>query len=189
MYTENDSAPGADESRESGAKKRWNGHLRRRSESLVPGFAVGLVAITAVAAAVMATRPDPEEGKPADTQMPQAEASTLDPQDVVKAPPMGPQPVVKAPPLKAPASPPGQARVSDTQTLGVGPACRNCGVVQMVVAVHGYAQPQPSGYQMHIRMDDGSVRTVEQRGALAAGSRVIVERDSVRVLADRSGQG
>jgi hypothetical protein len=62
-------------------------------------------------------------------------------------------------------------------------------VVQMVVAVHGYAQPQPSGYQMHIRMDDGSVRTVEQRGALAAGSRVIVERDSVRVLADRSGQG
>jgi hypothetical protein len=55
--------------------------------------------------------------------------------------------------------------------------------------VHGYAQPQPSGYQMHIRMDDGSVRTVEQRGALAAGSRVIVERDSVRVLADRSGQG
>jgi outer membrane lipoprotein SlyB len=72
--------------------------------------------------------------------------------------------------------------------MGAAPACRNCGVVQMVVAVHGYAQPQASGYQMHIRMDDGSMRMVQQRGALAAGSRVRVEGDSVRVLAQRSGQ-
>ena len=53
----------------------------------------------------------------------------------------------------------------------------------MVVAVHGYGQPKASGYQMHIRMDDGSTRTVEQRGALAAGSRVVVEGKSVRPLA------
>jgi hypothetical protein len=84
-----------------------------------------------------------------------------------------------------------QAPATDSQAnaMGAAPVCRKCGVVQMVVAVHGYAQPRPSGYQMHIRMDDGSTRTVQQRGALAAGSRVLVEGDSVRVLAQRSGQG
>jgi hypothetical protein len=34
---------------------------------------------------------------------------------------------------------------------------------------------------MRIRMDDGSLRTVEQRGALAAGTRVVVEGGSVRL--------
>ena len=42
---------------------------------------------------------------------------------------------------------------------------------------------------MHIRMDDGSTRTLQQRGALAAGSRVLVEGDSVRVLAEQTGAG
>ena len=36
-------------------------------------------------------------------------------------------------------------------------------------------------FQMRIRMDDGSLRTVEQRGALAAGTRVVVEGGSVRL--------
>jgi hypothetical protein len=105
--------------------------------------------------------------------------------------------VVTAPPLKAPAkvavadSAVGNAaaRSPDTGAMGSNAVCAKCGVVETVVAVHGYAQPQASGYQMHIRMDDGTVRTVEQRGALAAGSRVIVERGAVKALADPAGQG
>jgi hypothetical protein len=71
---------------------------------------------------------------------------------------------------------------SPAASNGGAAACRNCGVVQMVVAVHEYGQPKPSSYQMHIRMDDGSTRTVEQRAALAAGSRVVIEGKSVRPL-------
>jgi hypothetical protein len=97
---------------------------------------------------------------------------------VVKAPPLKPAPVTAA---KSPAKA-AEGR-SAGGAMGANPACRNCGVVQMVVAVHGYGQPKASGYQMHIRMDDGSTRTVEQRGALAAGSRVVVEGKSVRALA------
>jgi hypothetical protein len=52
-----------------------------------------------------------------------------------------------------------------------------------VVAVYDHGKPAPRGYQMHVRMDDGSVRTIEQRGALAAGSRVVVEGKSLRPLA------
>ena len=179
MHIDKDRAAGAEELPEADAKPRWSERLRR-SESSVPAFAAGLVALTAIAAALMATRPDAPGA--ADAAQP-AETSTLASQEVVKAPP-----------LKPPSRPPSvsqtaaDASASAGNVLAVSPACRNCGVVQTVVAVHGYAQPQPSGYQMHIRMDDGSVRTVEQRGALAAGSRVIVERDSVRVLAG-SGQG
>lgn len=145
-------------------------------------FAVGLVAAAALAAALMAARPDPPSD-PGVAGVAQADASAVNPKEVVQAPP-----------LKAPAKTP----VRDSKAAGAHPAanamgapavCRNCGVVQMVVAVHGYAQPQASSYQMHIRMDDGSTRTVQQRGALAAGSRVVVEGESVRVLAERSGQG
>lgn len=37
-------------------------------------------------------------------------------------------------------------------------------------------------YQMRIRMNDGSIRTVEQGSAIAAGSRVVVEGNSARVM-------
>ncbi len=85
---------------------------------------------------------------------------------------------------------PGDATRSPTAVMGAAAAtCSKCGVVETVVAVHGYAKANASGYQMHIRMDDGTVRTVEQRGALAPGSRVIVDRDSVRVLAKPAGEG
>lgn len=146
----------------------------RRVERWVPTFAVVLVAVTAVATALMSSRFDDSVASP--------EVET----------PADPAHVVQAPPLKGP--PPAQAAAADrdrpdTAAMGGPGACRNCGVVEMVVAVHGYAQPTASGYQMHIRMDDGSVRTVEQRGALAAGSRVVVDRNAVRVLAERAGQG
>jgi hypothetical protein len=51
------------------------------------------------------------------------------------------------------------------------------------VAVYEHEQAQPLGFQMHIRMDDGSVRTVQHRGALAAGSRVAVEGGKLRPVA------
>ena len=129
----------------------------RRHESLVPTLAVTAVAAMAVAAAVMVKR-----------------AETSSPQQAILEParPIAGADVVKAPPLaRAPA-----------QAMGGAPACRECGVVHMVVAVYEQGKPQPRGYQMHIRMDDGSVRTIEQRGALAAGSRVIVEGSSVRPM-------
>jgi outer membrane lipoprotein SlyB len=36
-------------------------------------------------------------------------------------------------------------------------------------------------YQMRVRMNDGSVRTIEQSSAVAAGSRVVVEGNSMRL--------
>ena len=129
----------------------------RRRESFVPTVAVSAVAAMAVLAAVMAKR--------ADTSSPQQ--AILEP-----ARPVESAEVVKAPPLaRAP-----------TQSMGGAAACRECGIVHMVVAVYDQGKPQPRGYQMHIRMDDGSVRTIEQRGALAAGSRVIVEGTTVKPM-------
>jgi hypothetical protein len=146
----------------------------RRAERWVPTLAVVLVAVTAVATALMSSRFD-------DTVATQEAETPADPAHVVQAPPLK-----GSAPVQAAAT---ERERPETATMGGPRACRNCGVVEMVVAVHGYAQPKASGYQMHIRMDDGSVRTVEQRGALAAGSRVVVDRDAVRVLAERAGQG
>ena len=144
--------------------------VRWRRETLVPTLVVTVVAVTAVITSVMVNR----NGSPAAEQAADASASQ---KSVVTAPPLKPAPPVaaKAPPQD------GQDRTVSNAMGGMA-ACHNCGVVQMVVAVHGYGQPKPSGYQMHIRMDDGSTRTVEQRGALAAGSRVLVEGTSVRPL-------
>jgi hypothetical protein len=149
-----------------------------QADKLAATFAVGVVAAAALIAVLMA-RPDAPAPAPV---VEQADAVSASQQGVVKAPPLTP----KKPAFATQAAPGADARAN---AMGAAPACRNCGVVQMVVAVHGYAQPQASGYQMHIRMDDGSMRMVQQRGALAAGSRVLVEGDSVRVLAQRSGQG
>lgn len=80
------------------------------------------------------------------------------------------QAVVRAPPLAA-------DERDDTRAMGAAPACERCGVVESVQA----ASPGHS-FQMRIRMDDGSVRTLEQRGALAAGTRVVVDGGSVRLM-------
>lgn len=157
------------------------GERVRRMETWISRGAVVLVVVSAVLAAVMSQRFDPAE--PVLQQAEEAPDAAAGQKGVVQAPPLKPAPIVAQRAAK-----PGDAR-NAAAVLGAGPACRNCGVIEMVVAVHGYEQPEASGYQMHIRMDDGSVRTVEQRGALAAGSRVVVERDSVRVLPERAGQG
>lgn len=151
------------------ARVRW------RRETLIPTIAVAVVAVTAVITTVVVGRSELPAPAP---QMAQTVQSPASEKDVVKAPPLKPAPVTAA---KSPAKA-AESR-SAGSAMGANPACRNCGVVQMVVAVHGYGQPKASGYQMHIRMDDGSTRTVEQRGALAAGSRVVVEGKSVRPLA------
>ena len=141
----------------------------RRRETLVPAFAVTAVAAVAVVTAVMVRH--------AETNSPQQ--AILEPsrqaqeQGAVRPAPSEKAEVVVAPPLKRPA----------TNALGAPAACDRCGVVEMVVAVYDHGKPAPRGYQMHVRMDDGSVRTVEQRGALAAGSRVVVDGQSVRPLA------
>lgn len=80
------------------------------------------------------------------------------------AAPVARQEVVRAPPL------------DPTRTMGAGSACQSCGVVESVAAA------PDKGFQMRIRMDDGSLRTMEQRGALPAGSRVIVEGAGLRLM-------
>jgi hypothetical protein len=87
---------------------------------------------------------------------------------VSSVPPPQQQAVVRAPPLAA-----GSA----TSTMGAARACDRCGVVESVTAA-----PPGQSFRMRIRMDDGSLRTVEQRGALAAGTRVVVEGESVRLM-------
>jgi hypothetical protein len=164
MDTGKDTAGGPD------ARVRW------RRETLIPAVVVTVVAVTAVITTVVVDRS--ELPAPA-AQMAQTVQSPVSEKDVVKAPPLKPAPVTAA---QSPAKAAAESR-SVGNAMGANAACRNCGVVQMVVAVHGYGQPKASGYQMHIRMDDGSTRTVEQRGALAAGSRVVVEGKSVRPLA------
>jgi hypothetical protein len=112
--------------------------------ALAPTLAVVVMAGAALAAAVMASRPDePAFEYRAATPPPQRE-------------------VVRAPPLNS---------------MGAGPACRTCGVVESVAAVRN-----AKGFQMRIRMDDGSVRTVEQRGAMPAGTRVVVDGTTVKLM-------
>lgn len=149
-----------------------------QTDKLVAVSAVGVVATAALAAALMVGRQDASDSVVAGA----GQVGTLPSQ----------KEVVTAPPLKAPAKPPAQGSGNAgprtaANAMGAASACRDCGVVQMVVAVYGYGKPRPEGYQMHIRMDDGSTRTVQQRGALAAGSRVLVEGDKVRVLAEQPG--
>jgi hypothetical protein len=144
-----------------------------RKEKLLPGLVVGIVAAAGLAAALMTPRVNAPE-----FAAQQAPSEAVNPNTIVTAPPL-------TPPITA------ANRQGDRKALamGAGAACENCGTVQMVVAVHGYAQNQPSGYQMHIRMDDGTTRTVEQRGALPAGSRVLLKGDSLRALTPRPGEG
>lgn len=118
---------------------------------MVPRLAVSAVAVVAVLAAIMVKRAD-------------------DPAVAQNSVAADPAQVVMAPPLTAP----------DTKSMGAAAACKGCGVVQMVVAVNDPGGTKPRAYQMHIRMDDGSVRTIEQRGALPAGSRVQVEGSKVK---------
>ncbi len=160
------------------AKVRWRDRLRR-NQQLVSAFAVATVAVAGLLAAFMSHNGAQEQARV------QPPVSTT-PQAVVRAPPM----VVQAPPLqpsargteRSPRTAPGVNTASNT--LGAGPACRKCGVVESVSVLD-----RQRGYEMRIRMDDGSLRTVAQRGALPAGSRVVVERSSVRILPRATGQG
>jgi hypothetical protein len=170
MDTDKDTAaPAAVPPESTGKPPGPDARLRWRRETLVPALAVVAVSVTAVITAFMVTR----NGSPA-TQ--QAADPSVSRQSVVTAPPLK-----LAPPMAAEATASGPDPAA-SNAMGATAACRNCGVVQMVVAVHEYGQSKPSTYQMHIRMDDGSIRTVEQRGALAAGSRVAVEGKSLRPL-------
>lgn len=128
-------------------------HPRHHIKSWIPTVAVVSMALVAVATTVVVTHTKVEQG------------------GVEAAVPAGTPGVVRAPPLvvKAPA----------LNKMGAAPACRNCGVVQTIVARRAEASGPIVGYLMEIKMDDGSLRTVEQRGALPAGSRVVVDGNSV----------
>jgi len=153
-----------------GAPLPWRERVHRIS-TLVPALAVVSVVVTALAATVMVTRPNWQNAS-------RPVVISTSEQEVVKAPPL----VTNAPPVNASPGSAGSQRRADaantrSKTLGAGSACRNCGVVESVAL----ASPQ-GAYQMRIRMDDGTLRTVEQRGAVAAGSRVLLEGGSVRVM-------
>lgn len=80
--------------------------------------------------------------------------------------------IVQAPQPQAPA----------TRAMGGASACGNCGVVENVQALMEPGRQEPRAYRLRIRMDDGNVRTIEQRVALGAGSRVIVEGSAARPM-------
>lgn len=61
--------------------------------------------------------------------------------------------------------------------------CAACGTVEAVTALA--APASDGGYQMRIRMDDGTLRTVEQPSALATGSRVMLAGGAARPLGRR----
>ena len=136
---------------------------QRRREMLITAFAVAAVAAASLLAVFAPPRVERAELNQSASVQPAAG-------------------VVTAPPLTTVSKQP------DTRLMGGAPACMNCGVVENVVAVHGRANGKTDaiGFLMNIRMDDGTTRMVEQRGALAAGSRVVVERDSVRALMPHS---
>src|SRR5690349_13455130 len=52
----------------------------------------------------------------------------------------------------------------NTRQLGAAAACANCGVVESVRAQGPYGH-----YTIRVRMDDGVMRVVEQRGAVSPG--------------------
>ena len=156
---------------DAGAQSRWSERWRRL-KSLVPTISVVTVVVAALAATVMVTYPAWR-----DLNRPPAMATGG--RDVVQAPPL----VVTAPLLMESPDAAGKAqdqpaaRANPASALGAGPACASCGVVESVAMVN-----QSGTFQMRIRMDDGTLRTVEQRGAVAAGSRVLVEGGSVRIM-------
>ena len=125
----------------------------------IPALAVLAVACAAFAAAWMTLRPFDD-----DRGRPER------PLDV---------PVVRAPPIDVP----------NTAVIGGPPApmntgCANCGVVESVTMLQNH-----SLFQMHVRMGDGSVRTVEQPVPLVAGSRVVLRDGVARQLPVPSTQG
>jgi len=154
----------------------------------VPKLAVAAVAVAALLAAFMAQQTDSLPGD----QLVAQQSEPTGKQDAASAPaPMSspsaqPPPVVKAPPLKSPPKDSVPARMfvkpAPATAMGGAAACKTCGTVELVVAVLEAGEPEPSGYQMHIRMDDGSTRTVLQRGAMAAGTRVALEGGVVKAL-------
>jgi hypothetical protein len=137
--------------------------MDKQQYTWVPTAAVTAVAFVAVTAALVVTRSHFAK------ESTQAVATAPVRRDVVRAPPL----VVKAPPIAKDRK--------GTNAMGAGPACANCGVVQTVVANHEDAGARSASYLMEIRMDDGTLRTIEHRGALPAGSRVMVEGQSVRL--------
>ena len=74
----------------------------------------------------------------------------------------------------------GLARATKAQ--GAAPVCRDCGFVESVVALEDLPTTSAGGFRLRIRMDDGSVRTVEQPAALVMGARVMVDGGSARPI-------
>ena len=60
--------------------------------------------------------------------------------------------------------------------------CRSCGTVERVQAVQAGAASLRAGFQVRVRMDDGSVRSFTTPTAPTPGAEVRVEGESYRVL-------
>lgn len=97
--------------------------------------------------------------------------------------------VMQSPPERRPDAPRLALAGAEAPQRHAPAACAECGVVETAVPLDAAPAETGASWQMRIRMDDGTMRTVQQRGALAAGSRVIVAGGSVRVLSSRPGQG
>lgn len=133
--------------------------LRQHKAWLQP-LAVAAVAIAALVATWFANRPaDPDAGQGGRPARPLE------------------QPVVKAPPITTP----NTAVAGGPPTTG---SCANCGVVEAVAMLQNQG-----AFQLQIRMNDGSLRTVQQPVPLMAGARVVVEGRVARPLPAQAPQG
>lgn len=138
-----------------------------RGAGWVTAIAVAAVAVVGLGAAWYAPRePAPQAALPP-LQLP--------------AQPLPGQAVVQAPPLQAAGAPP------PARAAGAGAACADCGTVQRVVALRERSGGRARSFQMQLRMDDGSEQVLEQRGAMAPGSRVRVRNGRLEALAGPAG--
>ncbi|MBE7941922.1 MULTISPECIES: hypothetical protein [Ramlibacter] len=135
-----------------------------RGAGWVTAIAVATVAAVGLGAAWYVPREAPPE-------------AALPPLQLPAQPLPGPQSVVQAPPLQPAGAPPA------ARAAGAAPACADCGTVLRVVALRESGGGRARAFQMQLRMDDGSEQVLEQRGAMAPGSRVRVHNGRLQALA------
>lgn len=140
-------------------RERPQGPPDERSARLVSFVAVAAVAAVALGAAWYV----PRHGATV-----QATAATA-PAMQLPTHPLPPQAVVQAPPLAPPATAPVRGAAT---AQGAGAACADCGTVVRVAALRERGRATAKSFQMQVRMDAGGEQVIEQRGAMAPGSRV-----------------
>ena len=180
------------------AEQQKHGHFLKRARALVPNAAAVAVAVAALAAA-LASAPSISAAAGSPQAAPRAlvvaQASGCRNCGVVQS--------VEA--VQRRGQPRGMAGTQVTPGMAIGgvvggllgnqvghgngrAAATVLGAAGGAYAGHAIEKNRVhyTAYVMHIRMQDGSMRTVEQRGAIAKGTHVVVEGNTARLAQSRS---